>query len=76
MQISKDIENDITYIRLKAGTIEYTKEQDDWLLFDCDKNGTVLGVEILFASRQPSENEILQKYALVDDDTLLDAKPM
>jgi len=51
MRISHDKKIDAKYIRLKKGKIESTKKVEDWLLLDCNKEGEVLGVEILDASK-------------------------
>ena len=53
MQIEYDKKSDAKYIRLKKGNVAETKEKQKWLLFDYDKNGEVLGVEILDASKHP-----------------------
>ena len=51
MQIKYDKEIDAKYVRIKKGKISHTKKEQDWLLFDCDQNGEVLGIEILDASK-------------------------
>lgn len=53
MKIDYDKKADAKYVRIKKGKISYTKEENDWLLFDCAKNGEVLGVEVLNASKNP-----------------------
>lgn len=51
MNITYDSENDTKYVRINKGKIAYTKKEHDWLLFDCAKNGDVLGIEILNFSK-------------------------
>ena len=51
MEIKYDKKIDAKYVRIKKGKIAHTKKEQDWLLFDCAKNGDVLGVEILDASK-------------------------
>ena len=63
MEIKYDKKIDAKYVYIKKGEIAYTKKEQDWLLFDCAKNGDVLGVEILDASQHlvslfPSDGKI------------------
>ncbi len=51
MEIKYDKKIDAKYVRIKKGKISHTKKEQDWLLFDCAKNGDILGVEILDASK-------------------------
>jgi uncharacterized protein YuzE len=51
MKIKYDKKADAKYVSIKQGKITHTKKEQDWLLFDCAKNGDVLGVEILDASK-------------------------
>ena len=51
MKIKYDKKADAKYISIKKGKINYTKRNNDWLLFDYSKRGDVLGVEILNASK-------------------------
>jgi uncharacterized protein YuzE len=51
MKITWDKEVDAAYIYLKKGKVSYTKKKSDWLLTDHDKNGNILGIEILETSR-------------------------
>lgn len=55
MQVKYDKEADAKYVRIKRGKIHETQELEDWLLVDCDKDGEVLGVEILDASEHEVE---------------------
>ena len=54
MKIKYDKIIDAKYIRIKSGNIAKTEKKQDWLLFDCDKSGEVLGIEILDASKHPT----------------------
>ncbi len=51
MKTKYDKKVDAKYISIKQGKIAHTKKEQNWLLFDCAKNGDVLGVEILDASK-------------------------
>lgn len=51
MKTEYDKQSDAKYIRIKKGKIAQTKKEQDWLFFDCAKNGDILGVEILNASK-------------------------
>ena len=51
MKITYDKKADAKYIYLKKGKINFTKKVKDWLLFDYSKNGEMLGIEILNASK-------------------------
>ncbi|MCK5022016.1 MAG: DUF2283 domain-containing protein [Candidatus Pacebacteria bacterium] len=53
MKINYDKEIDVKYICLKKAKVVNTKEEKDWLLFDYDKNGEVIGIEILDAKKHP-----------------------
>jgi len=50
MEIKYDKETDSKYVQIKKGIVDSTKEETNWFFLDCDKNGEVLGVEILEAS--------------------------
>lgn len=51
MEIKYDKQADARYIRLRKGNIDRTKKEKDWLLFDLDKEGNILGIEVLNASK-------------------------
>lgn len=53
MKITYDKVADAQYVYLRKGKISYTKKEKDWLLFDYDKNGNILGIEILNPSKNP-----------------------
>ena len=50
MQINYDKTADAVYIRIKKGTVKKTARLSNLINADLDKNGRVLGVEILNAS--------------------------
>ncbi|MEK7185705.1 MAG: DUF2283 domain-containing protein [Patescibacteria group bacterium] len=58
MKITYDKVADAKYVYVKEGKISYTKEQQEDLLFDCDKKGNILGIEILNASKNGGLAEI------------------
>jgi len=51
MKTEYDEKADAKYVYIKKGKIAQTKKEQDWLFFDYAKNGDVLGVEILNASK-------------------------
>lgn len=52
MEIRYDKEADALYIRLKRGRFAKNKQFDDTTIFDLDKKGNILGIEILDASKR------------------------
>ena len=53
MKIKNDKKIDAKYIKIEEGVITKTKREKDWLFFDCNKKGDVLGIEVLNASKNP-----------------------
>jgi len=51
IKVTYDSEVDAKYVSIKKGKIHETKTIKDWLFFDVDKEGDVLGVEILNSSK-------------------------
>ena len=52
MNITYDKQADAAYFALvPKRKVAWTEEKKDWLLVDHDKNGNVLGVEVLFVSK-------------------------
>ena len=51
MKISYDKKNDTKYVSIRKGKVVSTKPHFEWLLFDFDIKGEILGVEILNASK-------------------------
>ena len=51
MKIRYDPKVDAMYIELAKGTYEVSREISDSIIVDEDKNGKVLGIEILDASK-------------------------
>jgi uncharacterized protein YuzE len=58
MKIHYDPEVDALYIELTKGNYEVSREISDSIVVDEDKNGKVLGIEILDASKTLSKQEI------------------
>lgn len=52
MNIRYDPDADAMYITLKEGTTHKTKEVDENIIFDYDKQGTVIGIELLFVKER------------------------
>lgn len=51
MEVEYDIKSDSKYIRLMKGKVSSTNKIKDWLFHDIDKNGEVIGIEVLNASK-------------------------
>ena len=51
VKIERDNELDVAYISLRKGHIDTTVELRPGILFDLDKNGQVLGIEVLSLSQ-------------------------
>lgn len=47
MKIEKNKKLDVAYIQLRKGTVKETLEMRPGILFDLDKAGEILGIEIL-----------------------------
>ena len=52
MKITYDPDADAMYIRLKEGKVNKTKEVDKNTILDYDKDGNVIGIEILFVKER------------------------
>jgi len=52
MKIEYDPQADAMYIQLKEGAIEDTLEVGSQIFVDVDREGTPLGIEVLFVSRR------------------------
>lgn len=61
MNIKYDPIADAQYIYLKKGKISYTKKESEWVLYDYNKEGQVLGIEILNVSKNNLTGSILKK---------------
>lgn len=48
MEIKYDAEVDAMYIRLRDGIFHHNKKLDDNTIINYDKDGNVLGIELLF----------------------------
>ena len=53
-----DPEADAAYFRVRKGKVARTVELQRWLLADLDTKGALLGVEMLFVSRQLPSSQI------------------
>ena len=47
MKVTKNSRLDVAYVKLKRGRVAKTVELKPGILFDFDKNGEVLGIELL-----------------------------
>lgn len=52
MKIIYDKEADAVYIELRKGNFARNKKIDDFTIVDLDKDGRILGIELLDASRR------------------------
>ena len=58
MQIDYDPQADALYIRLGEGEVDDTREVNKYIYVDVDKDGTPLGLEILFASHVLADQDV------------------
>lgn len=57
MKIDYDKESDAMYIEIRKGKFSRNKKVDDITILDLDKEGNILGIELLDVSkRAPSES--------------------
>ena len=57
MNISYDKEGDTLYIEFRKGTFAENTKVNDFTIIDLDKNGNILGMEIIDASKRiPKES--------------------
>ena len=52
MEISYDKEADAMYIEFRKGDFARNKKIDDFTIVDYDKNGNILGIELLDVSKR------------------------
>lgn len=55
MNIKYDPEADALYIKLTGAKVDHTKEIDENTIIDYDKEGRVIGVELLFVKERNPE---------------------
>ena len=63
----KDI--DVLNVTLKEGDYEYSEEVAEGVVLDIDKNGEILGIEILDATKKMDEpliQKLAKKYAVAE----------
>lgn len=53
MKIKKNVKLDVAYVQLRRGRIAQTVELRPGLLFDLDKKGEVIGIEVMSLEKQP-----------------------
>ncbi len=56
--VSYDQEADAAYFRVRKGKVARTIELQKWLLADTNAKGALLGVEMLFVSRQLPRSQV------------------
>lgn len=57
-----DKEADAAYFKIKKGTVARTVKLQDWLLTDVDKDGALLGIEMLFVSLHLPKRSIVSTF--------------
>ena len=50
MKIKYDPDADAMYIKVRKGKFDHNKKVDEDVILDCDKNGNILGIELLFVA--------------------------
>ena len=60
MKISYDTQADALYIKFKDGKFGYNKEVEEGVILDIDKDGHILGIEILEVSSKFSLKDIAE----------------
>jgi len=50
MKIKYDPDADAMYIKVRKGKFDHNKKVDEDIILDCDKNGNILGIELLFVA--------------------------
>ncbi len=58
MKISYDKEADALYIEFKQGKFDKNKKIDDFTILDLDKEGNILGIELLDVSKRMSKEDL------------------
>ncbi len=67
MKVTYDPEVDVLRILLQSGSVEESDESKPGIILDYDKEGNVVGVEILDASRR-TDNPRSMEYAITQPD--------
>ena len=60
MEINYDKEADAMYIEFRKGEFNKNKKIDDFTIIDLDKNGNLLGIELLDASKRIPKESLSQ----------------
>jgi len=58
MRITYDSEADALYIKFQKATVAETHQVNDDLSVDLDEQGHIVGLEVLFASKQIPRSEL------------------
>ena len=62
MEINYDKEADAMYIELRKGDFAKNKKIDDFTIIDLDKQGNILGIELLEVSKRIPHESLSQLY--------------
>ena len=68
MKVTHDLEMDVLHILLSSAPIEESDEDKPGIIFDYDKDGNVVGLEILDASKW-TENPRVMEYTVWHEGT-------
>jgi len=63
MKVKKNVKLDVAYIQLRRGRVVKTVELRPGLLFDLDKHGEIVGIEVLSLEKLAPLLEINKKRA-------------
>lgn len=63
MKVKYDIENDIVYIRLSESPVSESDENKHGVIIDYAEDGSIVGIEILQASKKQIQPEKIEYIA-------------
>lgn len=72
MKIEYDREVDALYIRIQEKEVSYTREVEEGINLDFDKEGRVIGIEIIGATERYSLKDI---FNLSTENLMLETRP-
>lgn len=62
MKITYDKEANALYIELKQGKFDKNRKIDDFTILDLDKDGNILGIELLDVNKRMSKEDLAKIY--------------
>jgi uncharacterized protein YuzE len=60
MKVAKDKKLDVAYVKLRKGKVNKTVELKPGLLFDLDKKGEVLGIEVTSLKKLAPQLDVMK----------------